>query len=309
MRKSSLVGNLMLAFAALIWGCAFVAQSVGMDYMGPFTFQTVRSLVGAASLLPLIVYRRHRARKAGGRVKLAPAQRRTLLLAGLLCGLVVAVGTNLQQYGLQFTTAGKAGFLTALYILLVPLAGYFMGKPPRPLLWLCIALAALGLYLLSVQEGFSIGLGDLLLILCAIVFTGHILLVDHFAPKVPGVELCSLQFLVSALVSAIPMLLFETPRWADILRGWLPILYAGLLSSGLGYSLQILGQRRTTPTMASLLMSLESVFAVLCGMLVLKQMLSAREAVGCVMMFTAILWAQWVQLPPKAVAANVDAGA
>lgn len=309
MRRSSLIGNLMLALAALIWGCAFVAQSMGMDYVGPFTFQTVRSLVGAASLLPLIYFRRLRLKRSGQSRKLSPAQRRDLLVAGLLCGLVVALGTNLQQYGLQFTTAGKAGFLTALYILLVPLAGYFMRKPPRPLLWLCIGLAAAGLYLLSVQEGFSIGLGDLLLILCAFVFTGHILLVDHFAPRVPGVELCSLQFLVSAAVSAIPMLLFETPRIADILRGWLPILYAGMLSSGLGYSLQILGQRRTTPTMASLLMSLESVFAVLCGMLVLGEMLSVREAVGCLMMFTAILWAQWVQLPPKAVAANVDATA
>lgn len=302
MRRSAWLGNLMLTFAALIWGCAFVAQSMGMDYVGPFTFQTVRSLVGAASLLPLIMWRRARMAKRGESRRMPSAQRKQLMKAGLLCGLVVAVGTNLQQYGLQFTTAGKAGFLTALYILLVPLAGYFMKKPPRPLLWLCIGLAAIGLYLLSVQEGFSIGLGDLLLILCAFVFTVHILLVDHFAPKVPGVELCSLQFLVSAAVSAIPMLLFETPRFADILRGWLPILYAGMLSSGLGYSLQILGQRRTTPTMASLLMSLESVFAVLCGMLVLGQMLSAREAIGCVLMFTAILWAQWVQMPRGATA-------
>lgn len=292
MREGRLIGNLMLTCAALIWGCAFVAQSVGMDYMGPFTFQTVRSLVGALSLLP-VIYLRRRAKPA----PLAPRQKKILLWGGALCGLIVAVATGLQQVALIHSSAGKAGFLTALYIILVPLAGQLMGKKARPLLWLCVLIAAVGLYLLSIGEGFTIAPADLLLILCAFVFTGHILLVDHISPHVPGVELCAIQFLICGLISAVPMALFETPAVSQLRQGWIPILYAGVLSSGVAYTLQILGQKRTTPTMASLLMSLEAVFAVLCGMLVLGEMLSLRETIGCALMFAAILLAQRAQMP------------
>ena len=198
------------------------------------------------------------------------------------------------------TTAGKAGFLTALYILLVPLAGALGGRRPRPLMWLCIALAALGLYLLSVKEGFVIETADLLLILCAAVFTGHILLVDHFSPRVSGLQLSALQFLVAGAISLVPMLIAESPSWQGLRAGWIPVAYTGILSSGVAYTLQIIGQRRTSPTVASLIMSLESVFALLCGMLLLAERPSLRELTGCALMFAAILLAQRAQLPPRA---------
>ncbi|MHC1786077.1 MAG: DMT family transporter [Christensenellales bacterium] len=298
-RRESLIGNGLLFIAALIWGCAFVAQSLGMDYMGPFTFQVARSLLGAGVLLPVILLRRGALRRRG---ELRPATaegKKALLRGGIACGLLLSVATNLQQVALQHTTAGKAGFLTALYILMVPLVGVLRGRRPRPLLWLCIALAALGLYLLSVREGFVIARADLLLILCAAVFTGHILLVDHFSPKVSGLQLSALQFLVSGLISAIPMLLFEQPRVSFILQGWVPVLYAGVLSSGVAYTLQIIGQRRTSPTMASLIMSLESVFALVAGVLVLGERPGGREILGSALMFLAILLAQWAQMPPR----------
>ncbi len=298
-RRDSLVGNALLFIAALIWGCAFVAQSMGMEHMGPFTFQVARSLLGAGVLLPLILLRRWQARRRGADPRLSPRQRRDLIIGGVLCGLLLAVATNLQQVALQYTTAGKAGFLTALYILMVPVAGVLRGRWPRPLLWLCIALAALGLYLLSVKDGFTIETADLMLILCAVVFTGHILLVDHFSPRVSGLQLSALQFLVSGLISVIPMLLLERPSIAGLTSGWIAIAYTGILSSGVAYTLQIIGQRRTTPTMASLIMSLESVFALLCGVLLLFERPSLRELLGSAIMFGAILLAQWAQMPPR----------
>ena len=242
MKDSRLIGNLMLTGAALIWGCAFVAQSVGMDYMGPFTFQTVRSFIGALSLLPVIAFRRRSAARQGSSAALTTRERKTLLWGGALCGLIVAVATGLQQVALVHSSAGKAGFLTALYIILVPLAGHLMGRKARPLLWLCVLVAAAGLYLLTIRGGFTIAPSDLLLILCAVVFTGHILVVDHISPQVPGMELCALQFFICGLISAVPMLLFETPRLSQLTSGWLPLLYAGILSSGVAYTLQILGR-------------------------------------------------------------------
>lgn len=299
MKRDALIGNSLLFIAALIWGCAFVAQSMGMEFMGPFTFQAVRSFIGVAVLMPAIALRNAWNRKRGNHVRPSRANKKDLLLGGLACGTLLTIAANLQQFALQYTTAGKAGFLTALYILLVPVAGMFAGRKPSPLIWLCILFAAFGLWLLSVKDGFSIALPDLLLILCALVFTGHILLVDHFSPKVSGLQLSSLQFLVAGVLSSILMLAFEQPKWQGIVSGWAPILYAGALSSGVAYTLQILGQRRTSPTISSLIMSLESVFALLAGMLILGEQPSLRELAGCAIMMAAIILAQWAQLPKR----------
>ena len=300
MKQSHLTGNLLLLLAALVWGCSFVAQSVGMDHVGPFTFQATRSLLGAASLAPIMLLQNARTRRQGKDPRLSPQARNTLLLGGLLCGLVLTVAVNLQQMAMRETGAGKAGFLTTLYILFVPIAGMLLGKRPPLLLWVCIVIAGAGLYLLSVQEGFVIAPSDLMLIACAVVFTVHIMLVDHFSPQVPGVWLSCLQFLVVGVISAVPALLFERPQPASLLRAWAPLLYAGVMSSGVGYTLQILGQRRTLPTVAALLMSLEAVFALLAGMLLLGERLTTREALGCALMFLAILLSQWAQAPRRA---------
>lgn len=292
-------GNLLLLLASFIWGFAFVAQSVGMEHIGPFTFMAVRSFIGSFALLPVLLVQHRRKKRLGLPTTLDPVQKRHLWRGGLFCGLLLTVAANLQQAALLYTTTGKAGFLTALYILLVPVAGLFMGRHPRPALWPAIGVAAIGLYLLSITSSFQINPADLLLIACAFVFTGHILAVDHYSPKVSGVALSCLQFLVTGILSSVLMFLFEKPTWANVLKSWLPLLYAGVLSSGVAYTLQIVGQRLTTPTMASLIMSAEAMFALLGGMLLLGETLTLREAIGCALMFVAILWAQLAQLPRK----------
>ena len=211
---------------------------------------------------------------------------------GLACGLALFVATNLQQFGLEESGAGKAGFITALYILIVPILGLFLGHRARPALWVSVGIAAVGLYLLSVKSGFHISTGDALLILCAVAFAVQILLVDHYGLKVSGMKLCSLQFLVSGLLSGVLMILLEKPDATSILAAWGPLLYAGVLSSGVAYTLQIFGQRTTPPAIASLLMSLEAVFAVITAILVLGQVPTPREWAGSALMFSAILLAQ-----------------
>ncbi len=288
-------GILMLLLAAVIWGSAFVAQSLGMEHIGPFTFQAVRSLLGAAALAPVIFLSGRLARKKGETP--SPEQRRLLRKGGLLCGLALFVAVNLQQFGLRETTAGKAGFLTALYILIVPVYGLFLGHRPKPALFVSVLVAAAGLYLLSVTERFTVQTGDLLLILCAFAFAAQIMLVDHFGVRVNGVKLCAAQFLVCGVLSGFAMLLFEQPATGPILAAAGPLLYAGVLSSGVAYTLQILAQRTTPPAVASLLMSLESVFAVIAGMLVLGEQPTLREYAGSGLMFAAILLAQRAEGP------------
>ena len=284
-------GALLLALTALIWGTAFVAQSLGMDYLGPFTFNGVRNFVAAVGLLPVIAFLRRRQGKAEARGA-AGNGRKTLWVGGVLCGLALGVASSLQQIGIQFTTVGKAGFLTALYIVIVPLLGLLLKKRVALPVWVSVVIAAAGTYLLSIQEDFTIAAGDLLVILCAVCFSVHILLVDRFSPSVNGVELSCIQFLVAGVFSAIVAFLVETPNVQDILRSWGPILYTGLISSGVGYTLQILGQKDTPPAVASLIMSLESVFAALSGWLLLGQGMTGREAVGCALVFAAVVLAQ-----------------
>lgn len=292
-------GNLLLLLASLIWGTAFVAQSVGMEHIGPFTFMAARSIIGALSLVPVILLQNARKKHLGQPLKMNAESKRSLLRGGILCGLLLTVAANLQQAALLYTTTGKAGFLTALYILLVPIAGIFMGRRVVPAVWLAIAVAAIGLYLLSVQSSLTIDPADLLLIACAFVFTGHILAVDHYSPKVSGVALSCLQFLVAGLLSSVMMFLFESPSVPDLLASALPLLYVGVLSSGVAYTLQIMGQRLTTPAVASLIMSGEAIFALVGGMLILGERMTGREALGSALMFIAIIGAQLAQIPKK----------
>ena len=297
MDRKELRGSLCLLLTAVIWGAAFVAQSVSMDYVGPFTFQCVRSLLASLVLLPVALLLRARRRRRGEEPAGDGKGRGTLWKAGLICGLIMTVATNLQQVGMQYTTPGKAGFITALYIVLVPLLGLFRGRRPSLRLWLCVALALVGLWLLSMTGGFALSTGDLLVLLCAVAFSFHILAVDRFAPLVDGVALSCIQFLVTGVLSGVLMLLFESPRLPAIGQAAVPILYAGIMSCGVAYTLQIIGQKYARPTVASLLMSLESVFALLTGMVILNQIPTPREAVGCAVMLAAIVLAQ---LPEKA---------
>lgn len=293
MKNSELKGNLLLMLTALIWGCAFVAQSVSMDYIGPFTFQSVRSLLGAAVLVPVFLILDAGKKKAGTYQAPTGEEKKTLLIAGIVCGCIMTVAANLQQIGIQYTSAGKAGFITAMYILIVPVLGLFLKKKVPGRIWLCILIAVVGLYLLSVTEGFSsISKGDVYVLLCALAFSFHIMAVDHYAPLVDGVRLSSIQFLICGVLSGILMFLFEEPNLENILNAAVPILYAGIMSCGVAYTLQIIGQKYTRPTIASLIMSLESVFAVLAGIVVLREIPTARETMGCVLMFLAIIIAQ-----------------
>ncbi len=286
----SIKGNLLLLLTAMIWGAAFVAQSVGMDYVEPFAFQAARSLLGCLTLLPAIAVLD---RKNGPPSRThTPQERRVLWRGGILCGLLLFAASNLQQFGLCYTSAGKAGFITAMYIVLVPIAGLFFRRRAGATVWVGVLLAACGLYLLCVTDGFSIGMGDILVFLCSIVFTAHILVIDHFSPHVDGVRMSCIQFFVTAVLSAVCSLIFESTTIDALLTCWLPIAYAGILSCGVGYTLQIIGQKYTTPTVASLLMSLESVFAVVFGGLLLHEQLSPREWIGCVLMLAAIILAQ-----------------
>lgn len=291
--------NAMLLLTAFIWGCAFVAQSVGMDYVGPFTFNSVRSFIGSLVLVPVIFLMDGLKKREGmseEEVRASRGDTKTLIAGGVCCGVVLGVASSLQQFGIMFTSVGKAGFITAMYIVIVPLLGVFLGKKVRPLIIFCVALSVVGLYFLCMTEKLSLGIGDLYVLVCAVVFSVHILVVDHFSPLVDGVRLSAIQFLTAGILCAVPMLLFEHPNLAGILAAWKPVLYAGVMSCGVAYTLQILGQKGADPTVASLLMSLESVFSVLAGWVILGQALSLKELVGCALMFCAIILAQ---LPEK----------
>lgn len=314
MKKTEWKSPALLFLTAVVWGVAFVAQSVGMDYVGPFTFNCIRCLIGAVVLVPCIWFldgwkqRQGGAscgRESAGAQDSASCSRRSagaqdgasdgshaLLAGGICCGLALFVASNLQQIGIQYTTVGKAGFITALYIVMVPVFGIFLKKRAGIRVWVSVALAVAGLYLLCITDRLALGKGDILVLLCAVVFAVHILVVDHFSAKTDGVRMSCIQFLVCGLLSGVCMLLTEHPEMRLILQAWQPILYAGIFSCGVGYTLQIVGQKGTDPTVASLILSLESVVSVLAGWLLLGQRLSVRELGGCALMFAAILLAQ-----------------
>ena len=288
MNRKALRGSLLLLLGAVIWGAAFAAQRAGMDHVGPFTFSGVRMLLAGIVMIPASMLSRRKAGPVTAEVQ--KKQRR----GGLICGLLLFFATSLQQIGLVYTSAGKAGFITALYVVLVPVAGWvFLRKQPGKMIWAGVGLAVIALYLLCVPaEGFQIEKGDALLLGCAVCFTGQILCVDHYAPQVDGLTLARDEFLITGALSMIIAVFSEEIRMDGILEAAFPIIYSGIFSGAVGYSLQIIGQRDVNPTVASLIMCLESVFAVLTGAILLGERMTGREIAGCVLMFCAVILAQ-----------------
>ena len=295
--KQQTRGSLMLLLCAMVWGAAFVAQSAGMNYVGPFTIQATRYFLSGLVLLPVIALRD----KKGISVRPAGKAAKRQLLCGVICGALLCTASIIQQYGIIHTTVGKSGFVTALYIVFVPILGALMGRRAGLKVWLCALTAVFGMYLLCVGSGFSVSGGDLLTLGCAVLFAVHICYVGAVVPHMDGVRLSCVQFLVCSALSAVGMLLSEAPNWSSVLPCWWPIVYAGVFSGGVAYTFQIIGERDVQPALASLLMSLESVFAALFGWLLLGQTLSARELFGCAVMFTAIILSQLPERQKTAV--------
>lgn len=291
-RTRELLGIAALLLAALIWGSAFVAQSVGMDYVEPFTFNGIRSLVAAAAIGGFSFGLTLARKKRGTYVRPTAADNRLLLVGGICCGLALFLASSLQQIGLQYTTVGKSGFLTALYLIEVPIVGIFLKRKVRPLIWGCVGIALFGMYLLCMKGGFTLGTGDLFVFLCSFAYTVQILCIDHFSARVDSVKLSCIEMLVTGVVSIPCIFLFETPTVGGILAAAGPILYAALFSSGVAYTLQIVGQKLVKPTLASLLMSLESVFSLLSGVIFLHEVPTLREGIGALLMLAAILLSQ-----------------
>ncbi|MDE6892553.1 MAG: DMT family transporter [Lachnospiraceae bacterium] len=296
MKRGALRSSFLLFLAASIWGVAFVAQSVGMDYMGPFTFNGIRFLMGSAVLFPLVYYRRRKEKKEGRKKKAPREELKITLTGGICCGLALGAAALLQQFGIMYTTVGKAGFITTLYIIIVPIMGIFLGKKVGRKVWIGAVLAAFGMYLLCMSEKLSLSRGDMYVFICAVIFAVHILIIDYFSPKADGVELSCIQFLVAGLISSILAFWFEEPTFAAFIDGIIPLAYAGIMSSGVAYTLQIIGQKDMDPTVASLILSMESVVSMLAGWIILGQALNARELAGCALVFAAVIL---VQLPEQ----------
>lgn len=292
MEKSSLKSGFLLFLAAFIWGVAFVAQRVGMDYMGPLSFNGARFLMGSIVLLPLVCFRRSQNKKAG----IAPADTKTTIVGGVCCGLALCAAALMQQFGILYTTVGKAGFITTLYIILVPIFGIFLKKKIPAMVWIGAVIAAFGMYLLCMNGGFALGKGDTYVFICAILFAVHILVIDYFSPKADGVELSCIQFFVAGIIASFLAFLFEEPTLGGFIAGIIPLAYAGIMSSGVAYTLQIIGQKNMDPTVASLILSLESVVSMLAGWVILGQALTGRELAGCGLVFLAVIL---VQLPKE----------
>lgn len=294
-QKNSYFHSFLLLLTATIWGVAFVAQSVGMDHVGPLTFVAARSVVAVIALVPVLFFFRRRARRSE-----KPRQqcdRRTFWTGGLLCGTLLFCGMITQQIGLVYTTVGKAGFITTTYVVLVPLLGIFLGRRIGLRMWLAVLLALAGLYFLCVKQGeFSIGLGDSIVLLCAFFYTIQITCVDYYVQKIDSIQLNFMQMAVCAVLGVIASVIFEDPNWASLVAAALPILYAGVCSSAMGFTFQTVAQERVSPTVASLIMSLESCISAIAGWALLGQVLSGRELAGCVLMFCGIVLSQ---LPEK----------
>lgn len=292
MSNKSLRGSLLLLLGSMIWGAAFVAQRVGMDHVGPFTFNGIRMLLAWLVMIPVTALMEHKNKNTPGYTAPDPKDQR---LSGVICGVLLFIASSLQQMGLVSTTAGKAGFITALYVVLVPVAAWFLfRKNPGKVIWLgvLIAVGALWLLCMPADGGFVLQSGDLLVLGCAVCFTFQILCVDHYAARVSGVKLARDEFLVTGGLSMLIAVATEPISWEGVRETLIPILYAGIMSGAVGYTLQVLGQRDTDPTVASLLMCMESVFAVLTGVLLIGEKMTVRETVGCVLMFCAVILAQ-----------------
>lgn len=314
MDKKKIISNLLLLITACIWGVAFVAQSVGMQYVGPCTFSFSRYLIGGMVLIPVILVmdsnKRKHADDTYARImeqkgntpekeiigKAKKEQSKVTVVAGVCCGLALSAASLTQQYGIMYTTVGKAGFITTLYIIIVPFLGLFVKKKVPLKVWIGAVIALFGLYMICMTESLVLSKGDALVLLCAFLFSIQILLIDYFSPKADPVKISCIQFFTAAVISGIGAAIFEHPTWEAVLAAYVPILYAGLLSSGVGYTFQVIAQRNTDPTVASLIMSLESVIATLAGWVLLGQRLSVTEFIGCALVFAAIIL---TQLPDK----------
>ena len=286
MDRKTMGSNLLLALTAFIWGVAFVAQSVGMEYVGPFTFNACRFLIGGIVLIPcILLFGKKNKRKE-------PKNQKTAVVGGICCGSILFAASSFQQFGVASTTVGKAGFITALYIVIFPLLGIFLRKRIPWSVWVSVVLATIGMYLLCMTEGLKVGKGDIYVFVCAICFSFHILVIDYFSPKTDGVLMSCIQFFTAGIISAIMMLIFENPELSAIFAAWAPILYAGIMSCGVAYTLQVVAQKNTDPVLASLILSLESAFSLLAGWVILGQKLSPKELGGCGLVFCAIILAQ-----------------
>ena len=289
MKNVQLRNSFLLLLTAVIWGSAFVAQSVGMDYVGPFTFTFARSIIGGLVLIPCIALLRNARSTGMHNITVTKIE----WLGGICCGVALFAASNFQQIGISYTTVGKAGFITALYVVIVPILGLFLKRKVSFLIWICVGLSVIGLYLLCMTENsYSLAYGDLLLLFCAVLFSFHILIIDYFSPKGNAVMISCIQFFVCGILSGIVMLFVEHPSVEGLAAAKWSILYAGVLSSGIGYTLQVVAQKNVNPTVASLILCLESVVAVLAGCLILGDSLTTRELVGCIFMFVAIVLAQ-----------------
>lgn len=306
MKNQKLKGNLILLLVSFVWGTSFIAQSKGVEEISSFAFNGIRTMLGAIVLLPVIAImsatkkRKGIIEKKGGK---------TLIIGGIVCGLFLCVASTLQTQGMVYTSPGKSGFITALYMVIIPIIGLFTKKKPRPVILLSVLVAVCGLYLMCIDSNLAINKGDVLTLMCAFLFAGHILAIDYFSPKVDGVKLACLQFFVCGAINLIWVIFFERPEIKPILNCCVSIGYSGIMSCGVAYTLQIIGQKYTDPTSASILMSLESVFATLttvvlvaCGWQITGGALSLREITGCVLMFVAIIL---VQLPEKKTKTDV----
>lgn len=283
----------MLMLTALIWGAAFVSQSVSMDYVGPFTFNAARFFIGGLVLIPCMVFLKRWNKGEVQDHNDEKKRRKDGVMGGICCGAALFVASGFQQIGVAGTTVGKAGFITALYIVIVPILGIFLKKKVQASVWISVAAATAGMYLLCMTGGsLTIGRGDLSVLIGSVCFSFHILIIDHFSPKADGVFLSCVQFFTAGILALVPSVLLEHEELSSLMAAWMPILYAGVLSCGVAYTLQVVAQKDTDPVIASLILSLESVFSVIAGWLILGETLSAREMAGCVLVFCAILLAQ-----------------
>ena len=290
--------NVFLFIAALIWGTAFVAQREGVDVLHPITYNGIRNFVGCIALMPVILIMTASSRKKGTQIKMNP---KTLIIGGIICGIILFTASTLQTMALVDADEGKAGFMTALYLIIVPIIGIFMGKKVRPVIWISVVLATFGLYFLCVKEGtsFSFNKSELLLLACAFVFALHIIAIDYFSPKVDGVKLSFIQFFVVGIISLVYIIAVDRPSFEEIKACTIPILYAGVMSSGVAYTFQILGQKNAEPAVASIIMSMESLFALLAGILISGNEPGVRAIAGCAFMMVAIILVELPERKPK----------
>ncbi len=284
-------GTILLVLASIIWGSSFVPQRVAMQHMLPFTFTAARFLLGVIVLLPIFFALKRVKRKGTGSTN-EKSDLKTYLRAGLMCGGLLFMAVSFQQFGMQTTEAGKAGFISSMYVVMVPLLGFFIGRRVRKTVWLGVLLAVIGVYLLSFTNQLRIERGDLIVLMGTIFWAAHILMLDHFLSKVDGLSLAIMQFFVAGTIALAAMMLVEKPEFSQVQSGLWTILYSGMVVVGGGYTLQVLGQKSIHPTIAAIIMSTESVFAVFFGWILLGEHLTGRELAGCVLMFAAVLVAQ-----------------